>query len=233
MTNRSAATEQLDDLSLAGAPLHDALKSLEWVNRRLGNHKMVVNAISKIAADAKQPIRITDLGCGGGDLILAIASSLQKTGVPFTITGIDGNENSLAYARKKTAAFTNINFQQADILNPSFSLNECDLLVTSHFIYHFTEEGLIGFFRQNLPFIKKAVICSELERNRLSLGLFKLLGFLLPVSKMAREDGQLAIKRSFTKKEWLSILQNIPVSNFSLSRAPFFRILLIISQSRS
>lgn len=232
MSTRSAEKEKLDDLSLQGEPLHKALKSLAWINRWFGNQRAVINAILSICEKEKKPLHIIDLGCGGGDLILAVAKALRKKGIEFTITGIDGNANSLGYAEINCAGFAEIKFLHADILNDEFKIEPCDILISSHFIYHFSEEGLIRFLRNNSPVIARAIIFSELERRRFAILLFKLGRFLLPISKLAKQDGLLAIKRSFTKKEWLSILQKTGISSFSLQRVPLFRIRLVIFSAK-
>jgi 2-polyprenyl-3-methyl-5-hydroxy-6-metoxy-1,4-benzoquinol methylase len=228
MQNRAATKEQLDDLSLQGEQLYKALQSLNWINRWFGNKRSSCKAIAALCKKENRPLHIIDLGCGGGDMMLSIAKKLDKDKAAFSITGIDGNRNSLAYAEKKCIAFGKINFRQADILNDAFTTGPCDLLFSSHFVYHFTEEGLVNFLKKNLPLVSSAVVFSELERNRFALLLFRLVSSLLPVSKMARQDGELAIKRSFTKEEWLSILKKAGICSFRLKRVPFFRIQLII-----
>ena len=232
MKTRSASSEKLDNLSLNGEPLHKALKSLEWVNRWFGNHRSTVKAIINVYNKEKKELRIIDLGCGGGDLIVCVAQSLRKIGAKFAITGIDGNNNTLKYAAEKCAGFPEVSFQQADILNPDFKLEHCDVLMTSHFIYHFSEKELSVFINKNLPGIKIAFICSELERSRLAYFLFKLGSFFLPLSKLAKQDGLLAIKRSLTKKEWLSVLKQANISAFSLRKVLLFRLQLIIPPTK-
>jgi 2-polyprenyl-3-methyl-5-hydroxy-6-metoxy-1,4-benzoquinol methylase len=220
--------EKLDDLALYGETLHDALQSLAWVNKWFGNHRAVIKAIQVVYKKEDRPFSIVDLGCGGGDLILAVAKSLKQQKIEFTITGIDGNANSLAFAQKQCASFSEINFLQADILQNEFRVQPCDILISSHFIYHFTENAMIHFLRNNLSLVSTAIIFSELKRNSLAMCLFKFGGFLLPISKMAKEDGLLAIKRSLTKKEWLFILQAAEIGTYRLQSVPLFRILLTI-----
>ncbi len=228
MKLRSSEKEKLDDLNLDGEPLHKALKSLEWVNRWFGNHRSVLKAIHRIYKKEERPLCIIDLGCGGGDLALAVAKSLHQQKIKFTITGIDGNANTLAYARKNCAAFNQINFLQADILKSQFSIQPCDILISSHFMYHFTAEALVDLLKNNLSVISTAIIFSELKRNQFAMRLFKFSSFLMPISKLAKEDGLQAIKRSFSKKEWLTILKQAGIDTYRLQSVPLFRILLTI-----
>ncbi len=232
MKLRSLENEKLDDLNLHGEPLHKALQSLEWVNRWFGNHRSVITAIHRIYKKEEKPLRIIDLGCGGGDLALAVAKSLRRHKIECNITGIDGNANTLVYAQKKCAAFSEINFLQADILIKEFIIQPCDILISSHFMYHFTADGLIVFLKKNLSSISTAIIFSELKRNRLAMCLFKFSHFLLPISKLAKEDGLLAIKRSFSEKEWLAILPQAGIDTYRLQSVPLFRILLTIYPAR-
>jgi len=227
MNKRSGEKEELDDLSLCGEPLESALKSLEWVNRRLGNHRQTLRSILKQVPD-KYPVKIIDLGCGGGDLILAIARALEKKGTPYSISGIDGNEHTLAYARNQCSGYPAIQFRKDDILHPQFKTGSCDILVCSHFIYHFSEPALMDFLGSNLPSIGTAFICSELERNRLAAWLFRIFGIFMPISKPAWCDGLIAIQRSFTKNEWLQLLKKAGITHFTLKRTPFFRLQLLI-----
>lgn len=228
MKIRSSDKEKLDDLNLHGETLHKALQSLELVNRWFGNHRSVINAIHRIYKKEVKPLSITDLGCGGGDLAMAVAKSLRRQKIECTITGIDGNANTLAYAKKKCALYSEINFLQADILDKQFSIQPCDILISSHFMYHFTADALVDFFKNNVSPISTAIILSELKRNRSAMRLFKFSSFLLPVSKLAKEDGLLAIQRSFSEKEWLAVLQQSGIDTYRLQSVPLFRILLTI-----
>ncbi|MBL0056292.1 MAG: methyltransferase domain-containing protein [Chitinophagaceae bacterium] len=227
MNKRENRPEQLDDLTLQGETLEGALGSLAWVNRWFGNRRYILKAIRKLCYGTKTTLTLTDLGCGGGDLMLAVATLLRKEKIPFTLTGIDGNEHTLVYAKRKCAAFPEIGFRQADILDPGFRTGPCDILFTSHFLYHFDEQGLVRFLIRQSTDIKKALVCSELDRNRFSILLFRLFGAFMPISRMARQDGELAIKRSFTLEEWKNILKKANRTHYHLERIPFFRIGLI------
>ncbi|MBK8608741.1 MAG: methyltransferase domain-containing protein [Chitinophagaceae bacterium] len=232
MNTRSSEKEKLDNLNLAGGHLSGALKSLAWVNRWFGNHRSMVKTVTRFCDRANKPVSIIDLGCGGGDTILALAKQLHKKNIPFTISGIDGNKNSLQYAQTVCAAFNEITFIEADILKAGFEIPACDILISSHFMYHFSENDLVHFLNMNSANVSTAFIFSELERNRLSLFLFTISNLILPISDLAKKDGALAIKRSFTKKEWLTLLQKANNIPFKIRRVPLFRLLTIVYANR-
>lgn len=228
MNERSLSKEQLDDLSLRGEQLNHALRSLAWINRWFGNTRSAISIIEKLHPDKNSPLKLTDLGCGGGDVALAIGQALRKKGIPFSITGIDGNEHTLAIARSVCAACPEIRFEKADILDPGFSLDACDILFSSHFMYHFREEALVSFLQKNRAAVSTAFICNELERSSVALRLFSWFAFLFPISRMARQDGQLAIRRSFTKKEWIALFEKAGIAHYRIRRVPLFRLQVTI-----
>ena len=153
---------------------------------------------------------------------------MRRHKVRCRITGIDGNANALVYAQKKCRGFREIDFLLEDILDKEFSIQPCDILISSHFMYHFSEDKLINFLKNNLSSISTAFIISELKRNSFAMRLFRFSSLLLPISKLAKEDGVLAIKRSFTKKEWLLIMQQAGFGTYRIQCVPLFRILLTI-----
>lgn len=228
MKPRSSEKEKLDDLNLQGETLHQALQSLQWINKWFGNHRSVLKAIHRVYQKEAKPLRIIDLGCGGGDLALAIAKSMRQHNISCRITGIDGNAQSLLYAQKKSRGFGEIDFLLEDILDEKFSIEPCDILISSHFIYHLSDKALVQFLNKKMSAVSTAVIFSELKRNRLAMLLFKYGRFFLPISKLAKADGILAIKRSFTEKEWLAILRQAGIGTYRLQSVPLFRVLLTI-----
>ena len=149
LTKRSHIVEKLDNLESTGKNLTQTLDGLSKINRWLGNTKHTLKAVRK--EFEKYDIKtIVDLGCGGGDNLIAIAHWLSKHHKKVQLIGIDGNQNVLDYAQKKSKF--QIEFQQADLLHPNFVLPECDLLISSHFIYHFNKlcNKLIRFRRVSL-----------------------------------------------------------------------------------
>jgi len=214
--------------------LTEALNSLAWVNQWFGNQKLLIGSVLKIIEQntdngtSQNKLHIIDLGCGGGDILRKLAEVLVQKNIPFFMTGIDGNAHALQYAREQGKEFAQINYLKADILDDRFTIPNCDILISSHFIYHFKSKGLLHFLKKNLSKVNVAFINSGLERNIWALRLFKWFGFFLPMSRLAKQDGRLAIQRAFTKSELLRIIEQLPHQQFELKRLAFFRLRLII-----
>jgi 2-polyprenyl-3-methyl-5-hydroxy-6-metoxy-1,4-benzoquinol methylase len=213
----------MDNLHLAGDELHQTLDGLSVINRYLGNTNASLQAVKKEILQAKVPLKIIDLGCGGGDNLRAIAAWAAQQGYPVTLTGIDGNANTLEYARAKNTSLIQVRYLQADILNPSFSFPACDILMSSHFMYHFSDEALIGFLRKAKERGTGKILFSELQRSTLAYLLFKIGTPFLPFSRMVKQDGLQAIRRSFTRKELISIFQRAEIKAYRIQWKWAFR----------
>ncbi len=223
LQKRSTEQEALDNLNLSGTLLHQTLDGLSIINRFLGNTNATFNAVKPIILHSRVPLKIIDLGCGGGDNLRAIATWCHRRKYPVQLIGIDGNAHILAYAKSKNTNSVSIQYQQANILDPAFKLPACDLLISSHFIYHFSDEALIRFLKTSKSNISKSILFSELRRSKLAYSLFKLGNVFLPFSSMVKKDGLKAIRRSFTKSELENILREAEIGDFKLKRKWAFR----------
>ncbi len=226
---RSHQTEQLDDFELSGIKLQRTLRELGLINRLFGNVRIVKNAIWREMEKARlEKATIVDLGCGGGDLLAALAQSAEKKGYQLRLIGIDGNPASLSFAEERYTSLKTVRFQQADIRQPDFQVPPCDFLISSHFLYHFPDEELPDFLHKQLKRVRRVAIFSELDRHFLALQLFKFVSLLLGFSKMTRQDGQTAVRRAFRRRELVKILQKTSYVKYRLAYKWAFRHLLTI-----
>jgi len=224
---RLMAREQLDQPDLDGQMLTDTLEELERINHYLGNSTQLVRAVMKRVKTGREiPITIVDLGCGGGDVLRRLATALDKKNIPAKLIGLDANPNILAYANSKSKATSFIRYQQADILAKDFTVPACDLLICSHFLYHFTDKELHTFLRRQQYQISDCFLFSELQRSRLAWFLFRIIARLAGFSAMTTNDGQLAIRRAFRRSELEQIFHHAGFYNWRIRWKWAFRYLI-------
>jgi len=229
LQERLHQAEQLDNFELSGPALRRTLLELQRINYLFGNVRTLSNAVMKEIENLQiATVKIIDLGCGSGDVLAAIARKARRKGITVELCGIDGNPHSLAFGRECWAAFPELQFQEEDIMADEFTLPACDILISSHFLYHFPDETLVSFLNKQLQAVGHAAIFSELDRHFLALHLFKFVSLLLGFSPITRKDGQTAVRRAFRQKELAQIVAKVEFKRSRLQYKWAFRHLLSI-----
>lgn len=222
----------MDNFELDGDILDDALKDIEWVNTWLGGNHVSVKGVFRWIRETERshnsPIRIADLGCGGGDTLRAIAARADKQGIPVQLTGIDANLHTIEFARNASTGCSNIDYLQADLLDPEFIFDDYDLVLCGLFLHHLTNKELDILFSSLTQSSVSGIVINDLQRSPVAYFAFQGLSWILGMSPMARQDGLLSIKRSFRKQELSSLLirHGIPIPRIAWKWA--FRYLVVV-----
>ncbi|WP_241739231.1 methyltransferase domain-containing protein [Pontibacter beigongshangensis] len=231
LKERTNKPELMDDLTLSGEDLRRNLQELEAINHWLGGHKVVLHALNQLVADRKQPLRpllIADIGCGGGDMLRAMARWARRKGVAVELTGIDANDFMVQYARQHSTAYPEIKVELHDVFSDRFSRQPYDVIVCSLFCHHFTDAQLVRLFSQLHAQAQVAVIVNDLHRHWLAYYSIKWITALFSRSYLVKNDAPLSVWRAFKRGELHQLLQQANTPNFKLSWMWAFRWQLIL-----
>lgn len=217
-SQRATEPELMDDLDLASDALRQNLEELEIINTRLGGYRIVTDALARLRAKMppRRPLRLADLGSGGGDTLRYIASWARRRHLPVQLMGIDANPFMLEYATEKSQAYPEISFQQQDIFAAEFRAQHFDVITCSLFCHHFTDDELAGLLRQLRQQAGVAVIINDLHRHAVAYYSIKWLTRLFRGSYLVRNDAPLSVARAFTKADWQRILQQAGIDKYEL-----------------
>ncbi len=229
--NRSQEQEQLDVLNVTGDLLAETMDGLAFINRFLGNKNSVKSSLKKVISAETKSISIIDLGCGGGDSLRAMADLLRSHGIKARLLGVDGNPAMIDYATSKSTDYPEIRYQCANIMAGEFIIESCDVLCSTHFIYHFEDEALAEFLKQNRSKVSTAIIFSDLQRHWLPYILFWFISSVLPFNRILREDGLAAIRRAYIRKDLENILRMAELRNYELKWKWAFRYQTVIDMT--
>lgn len=201
--HRRPGAEIMDDFDMGGEVLTEALDKIAKINRLLGGNALTVSAVSQIVSSLRQndSIAITDLGCGNGDMLRALSELSKSKKVRFELKGIDANGFTIAYATRLSAAYPDIDFVRADILDDDFRLGRCDIVLLTLTLHHFTDDQIVRLLKMAKECGAKAVIVNDLHRSRLAYILFHWMSRIVRLGKMNSHDGKLSILKGFKRKE--------------------------------
>lgn len=209
-TYRTEAEEIMDDFSIDGPILNDALDKLATINKLLGGNIVTLNGLKKLLKNQpkNKPLTIIDLGCGGGDILRAIARYGKDESYNFVLIGVDANKNATDYAATLSKEFENISFIYADVFSEEFKEMHYDIVITTLFLHHFKHEQLLELTNHLLKTAKIGIVVNDLHRHRLAYYLFKLV--TIPVkNQMIIEDGLTSVLRGFKRKELVDLSKQL------------------------
>ncbi len=166
--------------------------------------------------DVGRPVEIVDAGSGYGDLLRAIERWAKRHGVAVRLTGVDLNPWS---AKAAAEAGGDIVWATGDVLAYE---GACDLVVSSLFTHHLTEDQNVGFLQWTERTANIGWFVNDLHRHLFPFYGFRLLAWVMRWHPFVGHDGPISIARAFTAADWRGLLARADVSGAQvLWRFPF------------
>jgi 2-polyprenyl-3-methyl-5-hydroxy-6-metoxy-1,4-benzoquinol methylase len=227
---RTSEIEIMDDFSLEGDELREALDKIAKINQFLGGNKLTLNGLKEILTQSrkKKLITIVDIGCGNGDMLRKIADFGNQNNYNFNLIGIDANNFTINHAINLSSNYNNISFLCEDIFSINAEKMNADVIVCTLTLHHFTESEIISILKVFKKCAKLGIIINDLQRNAVAYRLFQLLCVTFRLNKMSREDGLTSILRGFKKEELVAFSDKLNFKKYSIHWRWAFRYQWII-----
>ncbi|HSZ87546.1 MAG TPA: methyltransferase domain-containing protein [Puia sp.] len=226
---RSYKKELLDLDDIPFDAIKKNMDELEFINKYLGGHQITIEGFKKLLGNKKE-ITICEIGCGAGDNLMALYKWCKKKNIAARFIGIDINPNCIAIAKSK-CDFANFSFSISDYRDFIFLDNKPDIIFSSLFCHHFTNEELVFMLRWMMNNSSAGIFINDLHRHLLAYHSIHFLTKIFSDSYLVKNDAPLSVLRGFTKKDWELILQKAGFNSYSLKWKWAFRWLLVIKRA--
>ena len=231
--NRSQAPEVMDDFSMEGEILRDALDKIAGINRFLGGNSVTINGLeillSTLGEEASsRTIRILDVGCGNGDMLRVLAAYGLKKGLVFELTGIDANAFTAGYADQLSARYPNIKLLCGDIFEEIKQAQTYDVILCTLTLHHFKDLEIVELMAAFENRATLGVVVNDLQRSALAYRLFQLICLVFGLNSMSRDDGLVSILRGFKKEDLEKYTAQLKVNKYLIRWKWAFRYQWII-----
>ena len=199
---RHRRPELMDAPSLAPARRAHALKALARVNALSGVAQRVWTEILELQnAGAPATLRVLDIACGGGDVVVSLARRAARSGLDLEAHGCDVSPLALEVARKNAErAGIQAQFFELDALRDEIP-QDYDLVCCSLFLHHLDEQDAIALLGAMAEGARRAVLVQDLRRT--VTGYLLALGVLRVISRsqVAHVDGPRSVEGAFSLEE--------------------------------
>lgn len=229
MTYRAQGQEVMDDFSLEGEELRDALDKIAGINKMLGGNSLTLRGVGKLLKDSKQKnVTIIDIGCGNGDMLRTLAAYGYRKGRTFTLVGIDANAFTVRYAETLSGCYNGVSYRCLDVFDEAFSALDYDIALCTLTLHHFSDAEIESLLHKVAVKAKIGVVVNDLHRSKTAYRLFKIICFLFRLNRMSREDGLVSIRKGFKKPELEAYSKKLGLKKFTVAWRWAFRYEWII-----
>ena len=223
---RSYQKELMDADDIPFEAIAQTLKELNFINTWLGGHAITMSGIKQLT-NGNGKLTICEVGCGGGDNLFAIHKWCTQKKIPAHFIGIDMNAECIAFAQKQYPQLA-CQWICSDYEKVQFNENKPNIIFSSLFCHHFTDEQLITMFQWLNQNSRNGFFINDLHRHWLAYYLIKWLAKIFSKSRLIKNDAPLSVARGFKKKEIKKLFDDAAIKNLKIKWKWAFRWLLIV-----
>jgi 2-polyprenyl-3-methyl-5-hydroxy-6-metoxy-1,4-benzoquinol methylase len=188
-TQRSSQTELIDAPDIPFADWATCLRELNIINTKLGGHAITIQGVKHLLTSASATI--AEIGCGGGDNLKAI-HKWNKNRFPLRYIGIDLNKACTDFAMENCSDLPGAQFLNTDYKLVKFDNNKPDIIFSSLFCHHFTNEQLVEMLIWLNQNTKTGFFINDLQRHPLAYYSIKWLTSAFSNSYLVKNDAPIS-----------------------------------------
>ena len=172
------------------------------------------NAVSRTAAavwpslravsheTAGPPLRVLDIACGGGHVLLSLARRAARERMGIDWLGWDLSPVAIDYARTLASrrGVEGVRFELADARRDPIPAG-IDVVLSTLFLHHLTEADAAALLWKIREAARRAVVISDLRRTLLGAAFTWVGCRILSRSEVFRVDGMRSVAAAFTTDE--------------------------------
>lgn len=204
LKDRNRRPELMDDADLDPLLHEQALAGLRRLNQFSGSTGIVWSKISRLARQSRRTneLRVLDIGCGGGDIAVAVARRARRAGLQVHVDGADISPVAVRHSRElaQRAGASNVGFFELDVLGGPVPTGY-DVIMCSLFLHHLSEADAVELLRKMAEAARQAVLVNDLRRTRMGYTLAWLGCRLLSRSPIVHVDGPRSVAGAFSIAE--------------------------------
>jgi len=218
----------MDDRSLGGAELLEALRQLRWINRLLGAAWPTLEGVATLWRHAGRPRRLTllDVRAGSGDVNRLLRRWAAWRRIDLRITLVDLHPDTCAAAAVHFHHEPGVQIVCADLFRLPFK--KVDIVTAALVLHHLPDAQLPLVVSTMIEAARMGVVINDLHRHVVACAAIWTATRVFSRNRMLRHDAPLSVRRGFRRAD-LARLQAVPhLHRLRYSWRPLFRYLVVV-----
>lgn len=216
---RRSTPEYLDDPATDPAALVTSAHDISHCNRLFGGTRALCSELAGIWATLPRTAVLVDVGCGAGDLLVAVRRAAGRAGVTLTIHAVDIRPLFAARAAPHADGAA-----AASAFALPFADGSADIVTASQFLHHFADDEIGKLAREFSRVARRAVVISDLRRSWAAAAGLWLASWPLRLHPFTRHDGVASVLKGFEPSPFRHLLARATGRDVAVSRRAGFRI---------
>lgn len=181
------------------------LVDLGQVNQLSLGYRPTLDFLDRLIAAAKprEPLRIVDVGSGGGDMLRHVEGWAKRRGVAVKLTGIDLNPHAARAATEMSGMTSAIEWIMGDAFAHTAPV---DVVLSSLFTHHLEEVEIVRFLAWSEAVAGRGWFVNDLCREGMPFRLFGVLAKAMRWHRFVQHDGPVSFRRSFREADWMRMI---------------------------
>ncbi len=202
LDHRRRRPEIMDAPDLPAPRLIETLKGLGRVNAVTRSARLMwPDVVAAARANPGRRLRVLDVACGGGDVLMRLARLAARDSLDVEFAGCDASADAVAYARE-TAAKSGASIDVFALRVGRDPLPEgYDLIMSTLFLHHLDDDDAIAFLREGAARARDRLVVQDLVRSPPSYWFARLGTAFLRLNDICRRDGRTSVEGAFTRAE--------------------------------
>jgi len=202
LSRRAAPAELPEWMDEPGSyeDFRQCLVDLGKVNRLTFGYRPTLDFLDRVIGSGgiNGPLRVLDVGSGGGDLLQHVERWARSRGVAVELVGVDLNP----YAARAAREFAQIG-RITWITGDAFSYSEpIDVVLSSLFTHHLEDNEIVRFLAWSEGVARRGWFVNDLCREVVPYKLFGPLAKVMGWHRFVQHDGPVSFRRSFREEDW-------------------------------
>lgn len=222
---RRRQAEWMDRPDLDTLEHEHALRGLRRINGLSRASRILWRAVrnealrAEPAANVRTRLRVLDVACGGGDVLVRLAAQAEREGFDIQWTGFDISETALTTAERhaQQSGCSSIRFEPWDVLQHPLP-QTFDVIMCSLFLHHLDEPEAIELLRNMAVSARVAILVNDLQRSWLGYWLARLGTQILTRSPIVHFDGPVSVEGAWTCSEVARLATAAGLQHFTITK---------------
>ena len=179
------------------------LRDQALINRWLGGSAAALaHALPLLRECASDPLRVLDVGCGGGDVARALADALPG-GREVAVAQLDANRRvldvAIAAGREETS------FVHADARRLPFRAGSFDLVLLTSLLHHLSDKDAARCLAGAREVCRGAIVATDVVRSEAAALAFAAMARAARMHPATRHDGCVSLRHAWSPEELVAI----------------------------